>query len=82
MTRSASACSGTTSLTLGYNSLNQLSTASKTGLASESYRYDGLGNRIEKVVGSSPQRFVYNGATIFTEYSASIWVSQTSGSNR
>ncbi|WP_197471718.1 MULTISPECIES: RHS repeat domain-containing protein [Methylomonas] len=61
--------SGGVNLTLAYDALDRLASASGAGLA-ESYRYDHQGRRIETVSNGTPTRFVYSGRDILSEYGA------------
>ncbi|WP_427501458.1 RHS repeat domain-containing protein [Methylomonas sp. MED-D] len=61
--------SGGVNLTLAYDALDRLASASGVGLA-ESYRYDHQGRRIETVSNGTPTRFVYSGRDILSEYGA------------
>ena len=42
-----------------------------TAFATSTYRYDGLGRRIEKVAGGQTKRYVYDGEDILLEYDGS-----------
>lgn len=54
--------------TLIYDALDRTIKVDKTGLATEQYKYDHQGRRIEKTVGSSITRFRYAGPDIIAEY--------------
>lgn len=59
-----------TGLILGYDALDRLVSASGTGFATETYRYDHQGRRIETASGGTPKRFVYAGQNQWSEYGA------------
>ena len=45
-----------------------------TAITTSSYRYDGLGRRIEKVANGQITRYIYDGEDILLEYSgSSVW---------
>ena len=71
VSRSATACSGSTILNLAYDSLDRLAQADKTGIANEIYQYDPQGRRIRKTVGGSSIDYLYAGANIYAEYTGS-----------
>ncbi|GAB4512556.1 MAG: hypothetical protein Tsb0026_16580 [Sulfuricaulis sp.] len=75
VTRSDTACSGTTTTTLTYDALDQLTQATKTGIATEAYVYDPEGRRIQKTVGSTATHYLYNGPDIEAEYASTSWTS-------
>ncbi|MFA7062384.1 MAG: hypothetical protein WC156_16380, partial [Pedobacter sp.] len=71
VSRSATTCTGSTTLNLNYDALDRLTHADKTGLAGQSYLYDPLGRRIKKTVGSTTTDYLYDGARIYAEYPGS-----------
>lgn len=56
--------------TFGYNTENQLTSASKTGV-SASYLYDPIGRQAQKTVGSTKTRFIYDGTALVADYDTS-----------
>jgi RHS repeat-associated protein len=74
VTKTASDCGGSVVTTLTYDALDQLTQVTKTGLPSESYKYDDQGRRIQKTVGSSTTNYLYNGPDVYAEYGSS-WTS-------
>lgn len=56
--------------TFGYNTENQLTSASKTGV-SASYLYDPIGRQAQKTVGSTKTRFIYDGSILIADYDTS-----------
>lgn len=69
--------SGTATLTLAYDALDRLGSAGGAGIATETYRYDHQGRRIETVTGGTPKRFVYAGQNLLSEYGADWSAAQT-----
>ena len=59
-------------LSMSYDSLNRLSTATRSGLGavSQSYGYDDGGRRVRKVSGGATRYYHYNGSDIWAEYTA------------
>ena len=55
-------------LTQGCRSLRL---AEPTAITTSSYRYDGLGRRIEKVANRQTTRYIYDGEDILLEYNGS-----------
>ena len=72
VTLTATTCSGNTVSDLTHDSLNRLTQVIKTGISTESYKYDDQGNRIQKTVGSAITNFLYNGPDIIGQYT-STW---------
>ena len=70
VTRTATACSGSSVSSYSWNPDDQLIGFSKPGL-SESYQYDPLGRRIAKTSNGTTTYYRYNGDDIDAEYSAS-----------
>ncbi|AEG00906.1 RHS repeat-associated core domain-containing protein [Methylomonas methanica] len=62
--------SGSADLALTYDALDRLAEAAGTGMATESYRYDHRGRRVETVSGGTATRYVYAGRDIWSEYGA------------
>lgn len=59
---------------LGYDTLNRLTQAQKTGLPMQSYQYDDQGRRISKTVGTTSTSYLYNGPLIhFTATAAQYY---------
>jgi len=57
--------------TYSYDGENQLTQIVAPGNVSTTYRYDGVGRRIEKNVNGQVTRYVYDGLDILNEYSGS-----------
>ena len=78
VTKTASDCtatgSGATTLALGWNALDHLLTATRSGAnaLTESYQYDDQGRRISKVSGATTTNWLYDGDAIHAEWSGSI----------
>jgi RHS repeat-associated protein len=73
VTVSPTDCTGSDTLTIGYDALNRLLSVAKTGISTQSYSYDDLGRRITKTVGSTTTNYLYSGTDIVAEYAT--WVS-------
>ena len=62
---------GSTVTSMRYDAWGRMTEASKSGLSIETYKYDHLDRRIEKVIGGEATRFVYDGPHILAEYDES-----------
>ncbi len=51
--------------------VEEFAAGNPTAFATSTYRYDGLGRRIEKVANSQAKRYVYDGEDILLEYDGS-----------
>ena len=51
--------------------VEEFATGNPTAIATSSYRYDGLGRRIEKVANGQTKRYIYDGEDILLEYDGS-----------
>ena len=58
--------------TYQYDALNRLIQVLQTGLATQTYGYDGQGRRIRKSIGADTQHYLYNGLKLISEY-ANTW---------
>ncbi len=54
--------------TFTYDALDQLEQVEGSDIATETYKYDPKGRRIEKDVAGAKQRFLYSGMSIWSEY--------------
>ena len=61
---------GQDGLTYSYNARNQLASVSDSQSTLESFAYDGLGRRAEKVLSGSTTKFVYDGWNVVQEKDA------------
>jgi RHS repeat-associated protein len=68
VTKTATDCSGSIITQLWYNTLDQLTQMTKTGLPLERYIYDDQGRRIQKTVGGAIINYLYNGPDVYAEY--------------
>ena len=69
VTRTGTACTGSTVTSLAYNALDQLTQAAKTGQDTQTYRYDDQGRRVAKLVGGTVNKqYLYNGEDIYGVY--------------
>ena len=48
--------------------VQEFAAGNPTAITTSSYRYDGLGRRIEKVANGQTKRYIYDGEDIFLEY--------------
>jgi RHS repeat-associated protein len=71
VTVNASTCTGNTVTDLTHDGFNRLAQVTKTGISSETYKYDDQGNRIQKSVGGAITNFLYNGPDVIGQYTSS-----------
>lgn len=71
VTKTTSDCGGSVVTQLTYDALDQLTQVTKTGLPTESYKYDDQGRRIQKTVGTTVSNYLYNGPDVYAEYGTS-----------
>ena len=51
--------------------VEEFAAGNPTAITTSSYRYDGLGRRIEKVANGQTTRYIYDGEDILLEYNGS-----------
>lgn len=68
VTVSSSNCTGTTVTDLTHDTFNRLAQVAKTGISTQTYKYDDRGRRIQKVNGSTIINYLYNGPQIHDQY--------------
>jgi RHS repeat-associated protein len=68
VTVSSSNCSGTTVTDLTHDTFNRLAQVDKTGISTQTYKYDDSGRRIQKVNGSTITNYLYNSSQIVDQY--------------
>ncbi|MGB3396728.1 MAG: hypothetical protein WBB60_09780, partial [Nitrospira sp.] len=51
--------------------MQEFAAGNPTAITTSSYRYDGLGRRIEKVANGQTKRYIYDGEDILLEYDGS-----------
>jgi YD repeat-containing protein len=51
--------------------VQEFAAGNPTAITTSSYRYDGLGRRIEKVANGQTTRYIYDGEDILLEYNGS-----------
>lgn len=66
--QSATDCSGSDELVLGYDALDRTVQSQRTGETTQNYIYSYDGNRIELQEGSTKRRYVYDGLDIWSEF--------------
>ncbi len=62
---------GTKQANYTYDYENRVSSITQTGLPSVTYKYDYLGRRIEKNIGGTITKYIYDGDNIIAEYDGS-----------
>jgi YD repeat-containing protein len=66
-------CSGSTVTDLAHDFLNRPTQIAKTGISTQTYKYDDSGRRIQKVAGRLITNYLYDGGQIVSQYNNS-WV--------
>jgi RHS repeat-associated protein len=64
-----SKATGSVTRTLSYDALDRLVQVQGSDIDTETYKYDHQGRRIEKQVGTTVQRYIYSGMSIWSEHS-------------
>jgi RHS repeat-associated protein len=76
VTASSTACSGSTITDLSHDFLDRPVQIAKTGISTQTYKYDDSGRRIQKTAGSAITNYLYDGAQIASQYT-DVWTAPT-----